>query len=229
MNKQITLAVATRLSVDQFWVKSKLAPSLKKLLDQQQVDNVVIFDNNSTGLSTLYNKMFVEKHRYDIVVLCHDDVEIHDLFFKDKLYEAITKFDVIGLAGASSHTLKSPVVWHLAPREHLSGSVTHVDNKNDLVYSTYFGHTKKSCVVLDGVFLAINMEKFIDTSVRFDDQFDFHFYDLNFCISAYQKNLKLGTWNIYVVHHSIGDFRQDPKWYANEEKYIKKFSNQNKS
>jgi len=40
--------------------------------------------------------------------------------------------------------------------------------------------------------------------VRFDELFAFHFYDHDFCLSAHEAGLVLGTSNIYLAHKLNG-------------------------
>ena len=68
----------------------------------------------------------------------------------------------------------------------------------------HLGATPRQCVVLDGLFLAIDMRAIGD--VRFDPRFPFHLYDLDFCLTANYHSLVLGTTNVYVQHASSGNF-----------------------
>ena len=153
----------------------------------------------------------------------HDDVEIHSVDLKQRLNKAIEKYDIVGVAGSSSHSLKSPVLWHNSPREQWSGAVEHPVVEDGDTYSTnYFGEYPKQVITLDGLFLAVNMEKALEHELSFDEQFDFHFYDLDFSVSASTKGMKCGTWNIPTTHYSHGNY-DNPSWRENEQKYIKKW------
>jgi len=68
---------------------------------------------------------------------------------------------------------------------------------------TVYGPTPKRCVVLDGLFLAVDIGKI--GQGRFDEQLAFHFYDLDFCLAAHRAGLILGTTNVYVTHRSGGN------------------------
>jgi len=57
-------------------------------------------------------------------------------------------------------------------------------------------------VVLDGLFLAVDTKQI--GSLRFDEQFAFDFYDVDFCLRAHCAGLVLGTVGIYVNHRSAG-------------------------
>jgi GT2 family glycosyltransferase len=45
--------------------------------------------------------------------------------------------------------------------------------------------------------------------LRFDTQFEFHCYDLDFCRQASQRGLRIGTWPIAVTHNSGGNFKSE--------------------
>jgi GT2 family glycosyltransferase len=58
--------------------------------------------------------------------------------------------------------------------------------------------------------------------VLFDEQFDFHFYDMDFCRTARRAGLSLGTWPISVTHQSSGSFG-NPSWSTAHSQYWKKW------
>jgi hypothetical protein len=87
----------------------------------------------------------------------------------------------------------------------------------------YYGPTPRDCQLLDGLFLAINTAKLVEKAVKFDEQFDFHFYDLDFCRECLKRKLKLGTWPISVTHASGGAYGS-PEWESAEERYLLKWS-----
>ena len=51
-----------------------------------------------------------------------------------------------------------------------------------------------------------------------DRKFDFHFYDLDFCRTARQVGLSIGTWPIEMTHQSRGAFGS-PGWRDGLERY----------
>lgn len=162
---------------------------------------------NERGLATRYNA-FLDAHagRDAIVVFAHDDVAIEDPFVREKLVRGACRFAVQGLAGASSFNLQlgSPqTIWLRAPAEALSGAVEHVLSATETFWSSY-GPVPRRCVVLDGLFLAVDLLKV--GSVRFDETFDFDFYDLDFCLAAHEAGLALGTVNVHARHRSGGSF-----------------------
>jgi hypothetical protein len=57
----------------------------------------------------------------------------------------------------------------------------------------------------------VNVEKTVEARVSFDNKFDFHFYDLDFCLSCTKNSLRIGTWPIWVVHYGKGAYGS-PEW-----------------
>jgi glycosyltransferase involved in cell wall biosynthesis len=184
---------------------SMLVKSLKMLENDV---TLVINANNSTGLSRAYNKQLVAENliKHDIVLFVHDDVYIDDLKLKGKLYTAIEdlNYDIVGLAGTRSLQIKRPYLWHLmSERKDWSGAVTHPVDKDRLLTTT-FGPWPMRCAVLDGLFLAVNLQRALELGWMFNEKFTFHHYDISSCIDANNKKMKMGTYPIHVTHNSPG-------------------------
>jgi len=183
--------------------RTRLYRSLGKL----GIDRYYFDEDNTAGLSARYNKFF-EEHAggSEIAILAHDDVSIEDVFVREKLSEGAKKFAIQGLAGAATFQLQlehPQTMWIRAPKDHLSGAVEHVYEDGRTLWSVY-GPVPKRCAVLDGAFLAVDLSAI--GSLRFDEQFTFHFYDLDFCLEAARHSLSLGTVNVHANHASHGEF-----------------------
>jgi hypothetical protein len=59
-------------------------------------------------------------------------------------------------------------------------------------------------------------------NLKFDPQFKFHFYDLDFCRQAAILNLIMGTVAISVVHGSINK-EYTAEWHDSYALYLKKW------
>jgi len=225
--KDILLVSATRNTAHEFEKSSPLSASIKKLKAGSKRITAQIAFSNQEGLSTVYNRCLSADNSNKLIVFVHDDVRIEDLFFTEKLDQALESFDVIGLAG-NQVSGEGRLSW-FDPSQPLSGFVAHPNpdaapalNPQTLVVSSY-GPTPVTCFLLDGCFLAINAEKVLAAGCKFDEQFDFHFYDLDFCNSCSKKHLRLGTWPLWVVHQSGGAFGS-PAWTLAAEKFQRKWS-----
>lgn len=185
--------------------KSKLVTSLNEMKDDV---SLVINANNRDGLPKAYNKQLVADNlvKHDIVLFVHDDVYIDDLKLKGKLYAAVNnlKYDIIGLAGASQVEIKKPCLWHkMSDRKTWSGAVSHPLKQEVLHVSTY-GVWPKRCLVMDGLFLAVNLQRALETGWKFNENYMYHHYDLSSCLDANMKQLRMGTYPIWVTHDSPG-------------------------
>jgi GT2 family glycosyltransferase len=224
--KPIRLVCGTRYSEAQFVAESALGRSLK-LYDYTPPQQLVLFDNNVSGLSTIYNRAIEHaKEHPAVLVFIHDDVSICDFFWVERIYEALERFDIVGLAGNARRMPHQPS-WAFSPDrewdrpEFLSGTVGHGKGFACDVVSR-FGPSRQACKLLDGLMLVADSERLVESGLRFDEQFDFHFYDLDFCRQAELKGLSMGTWPISVVHASAGGYGK-PAWSAAYERYLRKY------
>lgn len=191
--------------------------------------NSEIITRNTSSLATIYNKYLIEQNRDKIIVYVHDDCLIEDLFLVEKLNKAMEQSDIIGLAGIKDPiTIKEPALWHLmGDRSQWSGAVAHFTSKDDVErFMTPFGSTPARVILLDGVFLAVNVEKCLENNVRFDESNParFHYYDLDFCLNANKAGLKLTTYPIFCSHKSHGLTKPDEEFYKGQEWFIKKWT-----
>src|SRR5262249_52878004 len=93
--------------------------------------------------------------------------------------------------------------WPVWPREALSGAVEHALGNGLAAWSCY-GPTPRRCLVMDGLFLAVDLRAI--GNVRFDERFTFHLYDIDFCLQAPFATLVLGTTHVSVQPASLGNF-----------------------
>ena len=227
--KPIRLVCATRQNPDNFIDGTALGRSLKHF-NRQPEPQLQLFGSNSLGLSTVYNTALdVARKDPAILVFIHDDIYLCDFFWMDRLYEGLQHFDVIGLAGNTRRVPRQPA-WAFTTtvpnltwddRRHLSGTVGHGEGFPCRNISI-FGPSKQECKLMDGLFLAADSEVLNRAGVRFDEQFAFHFYDMDFCRQVEQKGLRMGTWPIAVVHESGGNF-SSPGWREGYARYLQKY------
>ena len=155
----------------------RLVESLKLLKDQV---TLVLYPNNNIGLSKLYNKQIHSENLkdHDIILFVHDDVYIDDLKLRGKLYTAIQqmKYDIVGLAGASQLKISEPALWHrMSDQSSWSGAVSHPigDTSEWQAGVTSFGPWPQRCLVLDGLFLAINLARALEVDWKFNENYNF--------------------------------------------------------
>ncbi len=221
----IEIVCATRFSEDDFWHKSATGMSMRRLAADQRMRAHLAFENTH-GLPDLYNARIQQQNDQSVLVFMHDDIWIDDFYFFSRVLEALNTFHVVGVAGNRRRVPGQPA-WGFPDMnfnrdgpEFLSGAVAHGPNPFGAV--TYYGTVPAECELMDGLFLAARKDVLQQNEVYFDPRFDFHFYDLDFCRTARQKGLRLGTWPICLTHQSVGNYRTEP-WQKAYETYIDKW------
>jgi hypothetical protein len=203
-----------------------------------------ICENAERGLPEIYN-IFVNKHihgNYDAFMFSHDDV-----YLKNKIsyvesevsYRFEQGYDVLGVAGTSEYTIQEKNLWHLSNSNNHSVNVEQgilnrfsggkINNKKIIDYYELVGYLKNCknvpsrCLILDGCFLIVS-KKVFESGIRFDEQFKFHHYDMDFCLQCNEKGFKMTTCLIDIVHLSPGLFSmEDEEWKKSNEKFINKW------
>lgn len=222
----IEVISATRLGEQEFWNRSALGISLRRLAFDKRLSVHVAFSNGA-GLPAIYNGRISADNRSEILLFVHDDVWLDDFFLADRVVAGLQSFDVIGVAGNRRRAPRQRAWRHVGAAivsdnaADLSGALAHGRNPFGRVSS--FGPVPAECELLDGVFMAARRQALLDRAVRFDPAFDFHFYDLDFCRSARAAGLRLGTWPICLTHQSTGTAFESPPWMNACEKYLQKW------
>jgi len=206
-NKIAVVSCTQKKTKEEFDTKTPLGKSIQKLLKLGEIDYYTPFLDNKKGLSECYN-LGIEKYKdCDTILFCHDDLFLLDIFLREKLEKAFKSYDVVGVAGSSSFSLKNErISWHISPKESWSGFVEHpyINGVEGQTYMTYFGPVPKSVAVLDGLLICCKVKPLIDNNIRFQEQYKFHLYDTSFCLECLKKDLKLGVIGIHVQHNSHG-------------------------
>lgn len=229
----LTFVTATRLSEAEFRVSSPLARSLK-ILGQVNPVSLRLATENTQPLASVYNKAILESSPGEILVFVHDDVAIDDWLTGARLHEALTHFDVVGVAG-NRRCQPGQETWYMQPSrmvdgvrtmdafdtEWLSGVVRH--GLQGEAGMTVYGPAPAAVALLDGMFLAARGDVLQSRGVLFDPQLGFHFYDLDFCRSAARAGLRLGTWPLALTHSSTGESVKSSTWAASCELYLRKW------
>lgn len=223
----IEIISATRLTENEFWNKSALGISLRRLKFDQRLIAQVTFENRR-GLPEIYNARIFAENNHDILVFIHDDVWIDDFFLADRVINGLRMYNAIGVAGNRRRIQNQPAWGYLNTNfgkeswdfTNLSGSIAQGKSPFGPIWG--FGPTPVDCELLDGVFLAARKSVLLANEVCFDPRFEFHFYDLDFCRSARQRGLRLGTWPICLTHQSEGGFGTE-RWYQQYHAYLEKW------
>ena len=228
----LTFVSATRSSKADFMAQAMLGQSLRAM-DPMGPFNLHLFSDNRRPLGACYNEAIAVADPDAILVFLHDDLSILDWHVGQRLEEALSEFDVVGVAGNRRRQAHQETWWMMPSRpfqgarildrpddDFLSGSISHGRPGDSSL--TVYGAAPAAVALLDGVFLAARAARLQQSSVRFDPRFGFHFYDLDFCRSAELAGLKIGTWPIALLHASGGDV-QSPAWSESLELYLRKW------
>lgn len=220
------LVIATRENQENFF---KHTAAGKSLASQRQIPDIelILFVNNKEGLPKIYNEVIRESFGEPInLIFAHDDIFFLDFFWHERILEALKSYEIIGIAGNKRRVPKQPSWFstdiNLNPDDlNLSGIVGHGDGFPASNIG-YFGPSRQKVKLLDGLLFAVESTTLLNNNIFFDEQFKFHFYDLDLCRQAEEKNVSCGTWDISLIHVSTGNFKS-ASWFNAYEKYLKKW------
>jgi hypothetical protein len=169
----------------------------------------VIGVHDAKSLAEGYNRG-AARARGETIVFCHDDIEILNPDFAQRLRQHLDRFDVLGVAGTDRLVTAK---WTDSGPPHVYGQIAN-PNLPNLDFTVTFFSTPPRVVghmqALDGVLLAVR--RAVLETVRFDaETFDgWHMYDVDFTFRAYLAGLQLGVCgDLHVLHGSRGDFGEN--------------------
>lgn len=182
--------------------------------------------NNKEPLTKVYNRILKESRdeKVNILVFMHDDVYVNCRDFIQRVTNAAQKYTVFGVAGTSSLSIKEPALWHLmGTRDTLKGCVAHGPNE-ELYSYTSFGPLNQQVLMIDGVFIGINLNQ-LPTNITFDESIPskFHYYDLVFSFDCSLAKQKVGVVDIPIIHNSPGLRGQSKEWLDGQAYFLKKY------
>jgi len=208
---------------------SKTTEKLLSYLSSCNVDTKILVGSKS--IFSGYQKAFehVKPEDNDIIILCHDDIEIlssRDTFAKALSHRLVdSKTGFVGVAGTT--LLSKDATWwnhQLWSQGKHRGFVFHGDNLESS-QSTYYGQNDK-VIVLDGLFLAATAKVIRDIGLEKPEYLkgDWDFYDIHYTFTANQKGYNNYTVPIFILHNSFGNLAGRESWHDNRERFINKHS-----
>ena len=212
--------------------KGDSTPMLKHSIDviNEHIKNPItvhICRNNKEGLSKRYNEFLYSDHSYDYIAFCHDDVYFDDALLEAKLEKYHKDYDIIGVAGGNNCKIQAPALWHLMcggfTGGNLHGAVAHLHDGRSM--TTPFGPVPVRTAIVDGVFMSVNVKKVKEAKWKFNENYDFHLYDISSCLDANKKKLKVGVAPIHLIHASPGlrNFN-DITFQKNQTQFLKEYA-----
>ena len=228
LSQDILIITATRHAQDDFYEKSALGRSLVGAYYDNPRLKILVALENQSGLPAIYNSAVRESGAADdsIFLFIHDDIHLVDFFWAEKLAQALDQFGIVGIIGnrrrqpgqTSWAFVDARGTWDNA--ENLSGTIGHGEAFPCLI--NRFGPAPQECKLLDGLMMAVRKRTLVEYGLSFDERFDFHFYDLDFCRQAETKGVTMGTATINVIHQSYGNYNTD-SWRDGYAKYLEKW------
>jgi hypothetical protein len=211
----ITIGFSTR-SHNQDYIDYLQKTSMYK--DVQIIEKI---NNGEKSLSEVYNEILSES-QYEIVVLCHDDLEFDTKNWGDKILKHTTKnseYGILGLAG-TKYLDKNAKWWEVNSTMYGIVNHKHQGKKWTSMYSRDLGNKIEDVILVDGLFIVVNKKNIKHT---FDETINgFHFYDLGFCLPNYISGVKVGVmYDVRVTHLSIGQTNQ--QWEDNRVEFSKRY------
>lgn len=186
----------------------------------------IIIEDNTIGLPKNYNNILNQyKNDYDFIHFVHDDVFIYDDISVIENILINYPYDIYGIAGSGKIYIKDPALWHIMGKERMFGVVEHKHNKriNDLEqsnqYVVVFGPSVGNVVIMDGVYMCVKTKNIKDW--KFNENFEFHHYDISSSIDAFKKGLKLGIVPIHIRHEpDLYDPTKNENWIKSNKKFL---------
>jgi GT2 family glycosyltransferase len=227
LDVKIRWVVGSRKSEAEFMAT---AATWKSLVNYRDVSfELRLFSENRCGLAEIYNIAIKEAvDNPAILVFGHDDLHVLDCYWPMRLIDALQSFQIVGLIG-TTRRFPHQSGWCYKPNskqgepeigEIFAGAIGHGMGFPPRIFHVFSPPTQVQ--LLDGLLLACHSKTLLDSGLRFDERFDFHFYDLDFCRQAELMNLTMGTCALSVIHESDGNFKSD-EWKNGYQIYLDKW------
>ena len=196
----------------------RMSAQYERLLAGEPFEIIRISD--ATGLAEGYNRG-VARSRGDVLIFSHDDIEILNDDFRERLIGHLQHADVLGVAGAARAWSGR---WIAAGPPFLYGQVVQPNPDDGMFDVAIYGTPSRrvdGIKILDGLFMVARRP--VVQAVSFDQQtFNrFHLYDVDFTLRAFQAGFRLAVCcDIWLAHRSYGSF--DEEWSRYERLFCQK-------
>lgn len=171
--------------------------------------------HDQTSIADAYNAILdhYADQKFDALILLHDDLEITDQDFEDKLAAALAADgDLIGIAGGSARSGLG--WWNCDPVGHQITDVLNID----------FGMRSGPVDLIEGSIMAFSPRAARD--LRFDPQFrGFHGYD-EIAMQAHAADMAVVVVDIDTHHHTAMGFKSEAshqQWLACDRQFREKW------
>ena len=113
--------------------------SIEKINNIEYVDVI----NNTTPITTLYNKEIEKSQDYDYLIFMHGDVNVDLTHMIPHMIECSSKYDIMGLCGCQKmNTSHSPLNWFTGSSHFPEGRYGYVTHGEDNKGTSFFNYKK---------------------------------------------------------------------------------------
>ena len=212
----------------------RTAKDMERLRVEESVQiDLEYIDNNVLTLTQFGNKFLNEckDASYDYLIFMHADVDLSIYDFVKHLLDVKDKYDIVGVAGTKKlFVSQSPLTWftgsHKFPQDRY-GRITH--DHGGMMLESFFNREKPDVadtdvVTIDGLLMCFNKKIIQDEKTRFDEQFTYDFYDLDFCMNVqFNTDYKIGVFVQPTIHNSLGKSVLTEEYLIPERKFRQKY------
>jgi len=192
------------------------------------ISHEVIRIDDASSLAEGYNRG-LDRSRADLLIFCHDDIELLQTDVAARLLAQLKHHDVVGVAGTTrlmdSHwgSAGAPATHGqvLQPLEGNEGYVLNVFCQDDDARDA----SHHNIQALDGLFIAARRDAAL--ALRFDAAtFDgFHLYDLDFSFRAHLAGYRVGVCHDILIYHQSNGHK-DAVWQGYGVRFEDKYAAQ---
>lgn len=216
---------ATHRDEAAFWRDSALGRSLQRHMQKDdRIQAHICFEQ--TGIATALNQAIAEASEAALLMLAHDDVWLDEPNLWQAAYDGTQHYDVLSAAGSSSSAPMQPhwAYLDLAGNEQAPDQLLGIlqYGQHPFGNTRHYGPAQGNATLLDGRVLITTKAVLDAHALGFDPRFDTHCYDMDFCRTAVQADLKLGVWPMAVTVATPA-LPTSPDWYAQFETYVRKW------
>lgn len=189
-------------------------------------EHEIIGIHDARSLSEGYNRGYAQS-RGEILIFCHDDIEILTPDFYPTLVRHLQSYDVVGCAGTTSMIHSK---WALAGGPYIHGAVAYpysdvwpAERFNLAVWGGTRPIVVEGIQGMDGLFIAAR--RTVLETVRFDEEnFDgFHVYDTDFTYAAHLAGFRLAVCKDLLIAHKSGGNYEDGAYAKFGERFMQKY------
>ena len=189
--------------------------------------------NNKLPLTKLYNVVLSTirktEEKVDFILFMHADVKFDIDRVTARILECRDKYDIMGFAGCQKIDLREGhLSWFNGSRDFIEGRRGRIIHDNISEQVNEFSasapdEADAQVAAVDGLCLVLG-QNVVYSDMAFDEEFEFDFYDLDFCMEAVMKrNMKIGCIVEPIRHASVGFSITQPAYRAFEAKFREKW------